>query len=441
MKKMMFLILVLAMNSFVVAEDDFDDDFSENSEGSSKQSGFNFSGFFEIEQGANITGQGPLQRQDDPQDYVMANRRLRLESSKTIDNGGAFAKIDFVRDEISDRSYIDIRELRVYHKLFPWSDLSVGKQVSTWGVGDMLFINDLFPKNWVANFQGRDMEYLKDSSYSARMTNYFGENTLDIVYTPKFSPDTIPTGCSFSTYNPNSGVLISDSTCAQESSSDRRSNSYKDGEVAAMFKRSLLGQEIALYFYQGYYKAPKGLKMESGQLAPHYPRLTVAGASTEGQIGWGILTGEIGHYNSHEDKDGNNPLIENSTLKYLLGYKMDLSANWSTGVQWYQEKMLDYDSYKAANSSIYRKDELQNTFTLRLTHKAQQETLISNLFAYYRPQDKDSFIKLDITKKINDDFAVTGGANIFTGKDNYENREFGMLRNDDNVFIRFRFSI
>ena len=137
--------------------------------------------------------------------------------------------------------------------------------------------------------------------------------------------------------------------------------------------------------------------------------------------------------------------IENSLMKYLLGYRIDLSAHWSVGAQWYQEWMQDYDKYedsiKSNPSYPYRRKEFHNTYTLRLTYKAQQETLWVNLFSYLRPEDKDSLTKIDITKKLNDNFSATAGVNIFTGKDHYLDRDFGMLKNDDNAFIRLTYSL
>ncbi len=88
----------------------------------------------------------------------------------------------------------------------------------------------------------------------------------------------------------------------------------------------------------------------------------------------------------------------------------------------------------------YRKEEAHNTYTLRLTFKAQQETLWINLFTYQRPEDKDAFTTLDITKRFNDHLEFVVGANIFSGTEHYDDREFGMLRNDDNAFARLKYN-
>lgn len=286
------------------------------------------------------------------------------------------------------------------------------------------------------------MESMKDSSTSLRLTSYFGKWTLDMVYHPKFSPDTTPTGHYFSVFDPNSGQLIANRGDYEDRyQSSKITNNLKHSEYAVSLKRRIGSQEVSLYGYKGFYKNPKGLMMWDGMLMPYYPDLSVIGASTEGQVGPGILTTEIGYYNSEEDKDGNNPLIENSMLKFLIGYRMDFSAHLAMGFQWYQELMMDYDAYEQSMMmNPFKKKRAHNTFTVRLTYKAQRETLWVNIFTYLRPDDKDTFTRLDITKRLDDHFSVTLGANVFTGKTHYEDREFGMLRHDDNVYVRFKYN-
>ena len=47
----------------------------------------------------------------------------------------------------------------------------------TWGTGDLLFINDLFPKNWKSLAIGRDDEYLKDPSGAVK-ASFFHDHTF-----------------------------------------------------------------------------------------------------------------------------------------------------------------------------------------------------------------------------------------------------------------------
>jgi hypothetical protein len=442
----MVLILFLlwpAVSGFAQDSDFEDADFKE--EGSKALPlGISFTGFMEVEQGMNITGKGPLHSDpDNGIDWVLANRRFRLQASRMTEKSGIYLKLDFVRDEVTGKTYLDVRELRLQYRLFSWMDLSVGRQVSTWGVGDMVFINDLFPKNWVANFSGRDMEAMKDSSTSLRATSYFGGFTLDMVYHPRFTADTIPSGCAFAVFDPNTGQLSGNPGNCTDDNNYVKPATRKNGEIAVALKKRFGGMELALYGYNGFYKNPKGVSLnpDTNLLLPYYPELSVIGASLEGQVGPGIFSAEVGYYDSREDRSGTNPLIENSMFKYLVGYRKDINAHLSAGIQWYREIMEDYDAYRASvGFNPYSKKKNQDTFTLRLTYKAQQDTLWISLFSYVRPQDKDSFTRLDISKRLDNHFSISGGVSLFTGTDFYEDREFGMQRYEDNVYLRLRYN-
>src|SRR5574341_1526832 len=62
------------------------------------------------------------------------------------------------------------------------------------GVGDLLFANDVFPKDWVALFTGRPLEYLKVGSDALKLDLHPGVIEAEIVVLPSFQPDRYPTG-------------------------------------------------------------------------------------------------------------------------------------------------------------------------------------------------------------------------------------------------------
>lgn len=414
-------------------------------------------GFAEVEYAGHIGQKSPVDK-----NLIQENVRVRLKSALLNDNGGAYFKLDFIEDGITGESAVDVREARLHYTPWNWMDLNLGKQVSTWGVGDMVFINDLFPKNWVAMFSGRDMEMWKDSASAMRMGAYMGPFTWDVVYHPRFAPDTTPTGCRYAVYDPNQQDTVAfPQTCAETPSGTPLTKQQDDGEVAMRVKSQIGGMELALYSYRGFYKNPRGLMWLDANgvpvtgtpnpgagdfMMPYYPRLVAYGWSLEGQAGPGILSVESGFYDSREDSDGDQFFIENSMWKYLLGYRMDFSANFGAGLQWYMEDMQDYEAYEEATLANnpagyeYRKEKRHNTYTLRLTLKLQQDTLWVNYFAYQRPEDKDSYQKLDFTKRLDNNYVLAGGVNVFDGDENRADREFSMVRNDDNAFVRLQYN-
>lgn len=460
--------LLAALATPALAEDDFaeessdfeSDDFAEDSGSEAEVSGLEFTGFLELQQGGNINTPGPQTNQ-----VFMDSRRFRLQTSRSGASGAFYVKLDLVEDNVTNQSEVDVREARIKLTPFEWMDLSLGKQVNTWGVADMLFINDLFPKNWVANFLGQSMEDMKDSANSYRMTTYFGNTTFDLVYHPEFAPDTTPTGCRFAVYNPNvlldstqSKLVTDTSTCGVKTDTGRDTGKYNDSETAARLQLKAGDFDLALYTYDGFYKNPKGLTYDGSTLSGYYPALHVNGLSAEGQLGPGIFTFEAGLYDSKEDTDGDNAFIENSATKTLVGYRLDMAAWFSFGLQAYQETMANYANYetsivtlyqnfgmtaaqaKLQDAYIYRKEEVHNTYTLRMTFKVQQETLWINTFVYARPEDHDNLVKFDVTKRVDNNLELAMGTNIFGGDANYADREFGMFQDQDNAFMRVRYN-
>ncbi len=52
-----------------------------------------------------------------------------------------------------------------------------------------------------------------------------------------------------------------------------------------------------------------------------FPALSVYGASGAGQLAGGIGNVEVGYYDSRDDRDGDDPFVNNSQLRFLAGYE------------------------------------------------------------------------------------------------------------------------
>ena len=104
---------------------------------------------------------------------------------------------------------MDVRQAVIILRASDWLDVRAGRQVLTWGTGDLLFLNDLFPKDFVSFFVGRDDEYLKAPANALRLTFYSSLVNLDLVATPVFEPDRSITGERLSFFRSRHG-------CARE---------------------------------------------------------------------------------------------------------------------------------------------------------------------------------------------------------------------------------
>jgi len=80
------------------------------------------------------------------------------------------SKTDLGYDAVLTKMIFEPRELKL--EIFPalWWDLKIGRQILTWGKGDYVFINDLFPKDYRSFLSGRNIEYLKAPSDAIKLT-------------------------------------------------------------------------------------------------------------------------------------------------------------------------------------------------------------------------------------------------------------------------------
>ena len=55
--------------------------------------------------------------------------------------------MDFLQDQVEGGgARLSVREAYLKFGLWGKADVKVGRQVVTWGTGDLLFINDVFPR-------------------------------------------------------------------------------------------------------------------------------------------------------------------------------------------------------------------------------------------------------------------------------------------------------
>jgi len=97
--------------------------------------------------------------------------------------------------------FLDLRETSLLFRPVSFIDIKAGRQILTWGTGDLIFINDLFPKDFKSFFIGRDLQYLKAPSDAIKFTLSSKVANLDLVYTPRFDADRYIDGSRLSFFN------------------------------------------------------------------------------------------------------------------------------------------------------------------------------------------------------------------------------------------------
>lgn len=359
---------------------------------------------------------------------TLGELRLRAETSYDHENFRVDFKGDLAWDQVVEDFDGQVRELALTFRPGTLVDTKLGRQVLTWGTGDLLFLNDLFPKDFVSFFAGRDEEYLKSPSDTARISVFTSLVNMDIAYTPRFTPDDYLYGERFVFWNP---VLGDVTAPAQPAKAEEPTN----GEWALRLFRTAGATEYALYGYVGRWKQPLGVD-ESGNL--RFPRLRSFGGSVRTPFHKGLFNAEAAYYDSHDDRDGDDPATPNSELRLLLGYEQELVRNLTAGTQLYAERIMHHDRL-AANSPDpqFEREQWRTVATLRITHRALRDKLTSSVFVFVSPSDEDFYLRPSVAWRRDDHWLLAAGFNLFGGSEPYT--FFGQLEDNSNGWVRLRY--
>jgi len=273
---------------------------------------------------------GGVRTQHDPyqRDASLGEARLQLDLQKTWRKATFHVVADFLYDPVLDHhtidlepgeGWLDLRQANVAFSPLEFMDVKLGRQILTWGTGDLLFLNDMFPKDWQAFLIGRDVEYLKAPSDALKVSLFSDLANLDVVFTPRFDADRFIRGERISYWSSSLGRQAGRDARVRV---DQPNEWFRDHEWAARLSRNVRGYELAAYGYWGYWKSPGGFDPLTRRAT--FPRLNVYGASVRGQVGSGIGSVEAAYYDSREDRAGDDPFVTNRQVRLLAGYEQDL---------------------------------------------------------------------------------------------------------------------
>lgn len=364
----------------------------------------------------------------------LGEERLQLKVEGYSEDGlaGFSAKVDLFHDAVDNEAGIDVRE--VYADLTTrFVTVRAGRQIITWGVGDLLFVNDLFPKDWVAFFTGRPLQYLKMGSDAIKVGLHLKAVDVEVVAVPFFAPDNYPTGERLILYDPFPPALPREV--------ESRDLSLENIQVHVKISRYFADWEVALYGSRTFFGTP-AMTLDDPK-APtkvrlFFPRLNALGASVSGGLLGGVLSLEGAYYDSEDDRDGADPAMENSQVRGLLGYSHALWEDATLGLQGYVEWMQDHDTYLASMPAGFpARDEVRVMATARFTQLLLHQTLTINLFAFWGITEQDAYLIPSIRYAITDALWAELGLNIFLRKDKHT--MFGMVDNNDNIYITARY--
>ncbi|MCI0526327.1 MAG: hypothetical protein L0Y56_02575, partial [Nitrospira sp.] len=222
----------------------------------------------------NFTGrtteQGP-----EGSDFLLGEERVRVDISAWSEAIEASARVkgDLFHEAIIEEFDVDLREAYVDYTTGGF-DFRLGRQIVTWGVGDLLFINDIFPKDWVSFFSGRPLEYLKlgvdgfRTRYSSKTVN------VELLVIPFFEPDNLPTSERFFLFDPFAAV--------PSRNEEQPETTYENTELALRLYGKIGNLDVSAYAYKGFWRIP-GIRLDDAamptQATIFYPKLSVYGLS------------------------------------------------------------------------------------------------------------------------------------------------------------------
>jgi hypothetical protein len=316
------------------------------------------------------SGQKPDGKEGD--DFLLAEERLRLDVfgwTESIEASIRF-KGDLLYDNVAEEFDTDLREFYADYTTGDF-DFRLGRQIVTWGVGDLLFINDPFPKDYVAFFSGMPLEYLKIGSDALR-TRYSSDLiNAEFLVIPFFEPNNLPTSDRFLLFDPFPSIPSREKK--------EPATTFENTQLALRLYRRIKDFDVSVYAYRGFWLTPN-MKPDDltapTQVITFYPDLSVYGMSAQGGALGGVLSFETGYYQSREDEGGKDPFIRNSQIRFLIGYQRQLWEDFNVGVQYYSEYMLNHDEYvENLPEGVPKLDEYRDITTVRLTQLLMHQTL------------------------------------------------------------------
>lgn len=353
--------------------------------------------------------------------------QIKAEGKTESGTLGVLGRFDLVHDLALPDTTFETREFYGDWRA-EGASARLGRQVVTWGVADLLFINDTFPKDWVAFFTGQPIQYLKLGSDALKLNVYPGTTNVELVVA-SFRPDNLPTSSRF--------VLPDPLPPGLPRGTSEPGYSAGDLEESARVSGYLANWEWGSYASRTHYRSP-AWQVTASEIVGTYPRLNTVGASLNGPAGPGVLSLEAGYYDSVEDRSGTDPSIENSQLRGLAGYSQQIWEDATLGVQLYGEWMRDYDAYRAAVPAGYPvRDRLRTVATLRFTELFAHQTVTFNAFAFIGLSDRDQYVIPSLRYAFSDALWAEIGANVCAGN---RSGMFGALQDNRNVFVTARYA-
>jgi len=373
---------------------------------------------------------GILLKDDNNYSIVQDTFDLRIEHSR---GKVAFKANPYIHFFPGKDPKIDLRQsyMDIY---LDSADIRIGKQQIVWGKADGVSITDVISPKDLGEFLLPDFEEIRIGIQALKVDYYMGDNTLEFVWVPTFTPNKIPDENSIWYVQP-----VFPTTNIHYFKEDVPANLANS---EAFLKYSAITSAIDYEIMVGYMWDDDPTMHVNQTIDPtselsltvtqKHHLLRLGGGSFSTTIAGYVVRGEAAYYTGKYFRSADPALIdavvEKDYIHFLLG--MDFSV-WDIkmSLQMVEQKIQDYDE-QIVN------DENEDTVTFLISKDFLRETLRLELFSYIDINNNGSLVRPKMSYDLIDGFQILAGFDIFNGEDG----KFGQYDDNDMIYSKIKYS-
>ncbi|ADK82810.1 hypothetical protein [Sediminispirochaeta smaragdinae] len=369
---------------------------------------------------------GAISSEDDSIEY---GSEAKLNLTYTGDKIDAFINLQLDPDRLDEdmSTLFDEAYLRYYGSGF---DFETGLMKVVWGKGDQLHVVDLLNSDDLTDFINPDYIDRRIAVPMAKLNvQVGGQGKLEFVYIPTLTPNTNPTSGAWATQQAQdlaAAVTSYLDTLAGSDAVFTTLNSYEDmlypdtdtldySQAAVRWTDSFGGMDVGALYYCGFLKDPS---VDVANLDISYDRLHAFGLEAGGILAGFNLRSEAAYYMT-EDIAGDDPVVHNNSLNYLVGFDRDLPLhNINLNMQATGSYILNNDEISSGDIEYDSDDDYSsNLIVCKISDTFNHEKVSIEAKGIYEIEDEDWMIGPVITLAPNGEFEFSAEARFFGGDD------------------------
>jgi hypothetical protein len=355
------------------------------------------------------------------EDSIEYGSEAKLNLTYTGDTIDAFINLQIDPERLEDdmSTLFDEAYLRYYGSGF---DFETGLMKVVWGKGDQLHVVDLLNSDDLTDFVNPDYIDRRLAVPMAKLNVQVGvQGKLEFVYIPTLTPNTNPTSGAWATQQAQD--LVAAITAYSLSLPDPDTDTLDYSQAAVRWTNSFGGIDVGALYYCGFLKDPSISYTVDGSGTPtaidiSYDRLHAFGLEAGGIVGGFNLRSEAAYYMT-EDIAGDDPVVHNNSLNYLVGFDRDLPLhNINLNMQATGSYILNNDEISNGDIEYDGDDDYSsNLIVCKISDTFNHEKVSIEAKGIYEIEDEDWMIGPEITLAPNGEFEFSAEARFFGGDD------------------------